>query len=219
MTGLIVAIDTADLLRAQLLVSLLRTRVGMFKIGSAFFCAHGPEGVRRLELPGTPWMLDLKLHDIPSTVAAAVQAVLPLRPTFLTVHAAGGEAMMTAAIGALEEMSSPKPKILAVAALTSRHTISDFFDLAVDTAINADVDGIVCPARWAKRAKACLESRIVVCPGIRRPEDRDDDHLFGSTPRQAAQAGADWIVVGRPITQADDPVVAAQAIVTELNGA
>ncbi|WP_267379513.1 MULTISPECIES: orotidine-5'-phosphate decarboxylase [unclassified Sphingomonas] len=214
-----VAIDTPDLARAKALVTRVRHHVGGLKLGLEFFTAHGPAGVREMAALGLPIFLDLKLHDIPNTVAKAVQALAPLEPAILTVHAAGGRAMLEDAKAA----APPATKVVAVTMLTSL----DAADLAAtgvggsahdhvvrlaELARDSGVDGIVCSGAEVAAARAAWPHGFFVVPGVRLADDDVGDQKRVVTPRAAADAGASILVIGRPITAADDPDAAARAI-------
>lgn len=218
-----VAIDTPDLERARLLAQRVRHHVGGIKLGLEFFCAHGPAGVRAMEEIGLPVFLDLKLHDIPNTVAKAVQSLAPLAPAVLTVHASGGRAMLEDAKAA----AHPSTKVVAVTMLTSL----DDRDLAAtgvsgsahdhvlrlsDLAREAGLDGIVCSGAEVKSAHQAWPKGYFVVPGVRPADGAVGDQKRVVTPRAAIDAGASMLVIGRPITQAEDPDAAARAIVATL---
>ena len=230
---LIVALDTSDPVRAAEWASACGGFVGMFKLGLEFFLANGAAGYRRIALgnntrSGRPIFLDLKLHDIPNTVAGAVRAVLPLAPRFLTLHAAGGAAMIEAARREAELAGPSRPLLLAVTVLTSLDAASlaetgiaggptqQVLRLA-RLALAAGADGLVCsPKEVAVLRDALGDGPALVVPGI-RPEGADrGDQARTMTPREAVAAGADWIVVGRPITAAADPAAAAAAIAASI---
>ncbi len=226
MTGLIAALDTTDVARAAFWAGLIAPHCGMFKVGPEFFLANGTDGLRAVG--GRPMFLDLKLHDIPNTVAGAVRALLPLQPRMLTLHAAGGAAMVTAARRAAEQAGADRPLLLAVTVLTSldaaalaatgvpsspREQVLRLARLAMD----AGADGLVCSDHEAALLRAELDqTAVLVVPGIRPAGFPSGDQLRTMTPREAAAAGADWLVVGRPITAAADPAAAAAAIAAEL---
>jgi orotidine-5'-phosphate decarboxylase len=195
------------------------------KIGLEFFCAHGAPGVRAI---GGAVFLDLKLHDIPATVAGAVGAVLPLGPRFVTIHASGGTAMIAAARARAETAGPGRPKLLAVTVLTSldaaalratgvaadlcEHTL-----LLARLAMVAGADGLVCsPHEIAPLREALGTEPILVVPGVRPAGWPANDQARTATPSEAARDGADYVVVGRPITLAPDPAAAAAAIAAEL---
>jgi orotidine-5'-phosphate decarboxylase len=216
---LIVAIDTTDQVRAASLARDVGAFCGLFKLGLEFFTANGPAGVRAIG--GRPVFLDLKLHDIPNTVAGAVRAVLPLAPRVLTLHAAGGAAMIAAA----REAAGPGgPLLLAVTVLTSLDAAALVATgVAGDPAqqvlrlgrlaVGAGADGLVCSAHEVAALRADLGPEVkLVVPGIRPPGSAAHDQARTMTPREALDAGADWIVVGRPITGAADPAQAAATL-------
>lgn len=223
--GLIVALDTIDAAQAARWAAAVAPHAGMVKLGLEFFAANGPAGVAALA--GAPVFLDLKLHDIPNTVAGAVRAVLKLRPALLTLHAAGGAAMIQAARAAAAGSGT---RLLAVTVLTSLDAAAlaetgvaggprqHVLRLA-RLALAAGADGLVCSAHEVAMLREALgDGPLLVVPGIRPAGSAVDDQARTMTPREAAGAGADWLVVGRPITQAADPAVAAAAIAAEIAG-
>ncbi|MDR6789519.1 orotidine-5'-phosphate decarboxylase [Sphingomonas sp. BE138] len=218
-----VALDTPDLARARALAERVRHHVGGIKLGLEFFCAHGPAGVRAMEEIGLPVFLDLKLHDIPNTVAKAVQSLGNLAPAVLTVHAGGGRAMLEEAKAA----AHPSTRVVAVTMLTSL----DESDLAAtgvagsahdhvlrltDLAREAGLDGIVCSGAEVKAAHTSWPKGYFVVPGVRPADGALGDQKRVVTPRAAVDAGASMLVIGRPITQAEDPDAAARAIAATL---
>ncbi len=225
MAGLIAALDTADADQAQAWAKALAPHCGMLKLGLEFFLAQGPAGM--LGITERPVFLDLKLHDIPNTVMGAVHAVLPLRPQMLTLHAGGGSSMIAAARRAADTVEAP-PLLLAVTVLTSldssalhvtgvaggpRQQVLRLARLALD----AGADGLVCSAHEVSMLRDALGSRpVLVVPGVRPSGSPLGDQARTMTPREAVDAGADWIVVGRPITGSTDPAAAAAAIATEI---
>ena len=223
---IIVAIDLPDVAAAVDLSARLAPRIGLLKLGLELFSAAGPAGFARIAAQA-PVFLDLKLHDIPNTVAAAVTALLPLRPAMLTVHAAGGPAMIAAARRAAEA-GPERPILLAVTVLTSM----DEAELAATgvpggvapqvlrlarMALDAGADGLVCsPLEVAALRGALGAEPFLVVPGIRPAGHDAGDQARIATPHEAVAAGADWLVIGRPITRAADPVAAARAIAATL---
>ena len=219
---LIVALDTVDLARASALALATAPHVGLFKLGLEFFLANGAAGVRAIA--GRPIFLDLKLHDIPNTVAGGIRAVLDLRPAMVTVHASGGAAMIEAARKAAETAGADRPMIVGVTVLTSLDAAAlastgvasspaeQVLRLA-RLALSAGADALVCsPLEVAMlRAELGPSARFVV-PGIRPAGSAAGDQARVMTPAEAVAAGADWIVVGRPITGTADPGAAAAAI-------
>ena len=232
-TRLIAALDTADARQAATWAEAVAPHVDAIKLGLEFTCAHGVAAACRLAA-GRTLFLDLKLHDIPNTVAAAVRALMPYAPAMLTLHAQGGAAMIEAARaardGACAEQAAP-PLLLAVTVLTSLDA-SALHDTGVAggsrqqvlrlgrLAMQAGADGLVCsPHEIAVLRDALGEAPILVVPGVRPSGAQADDQRRVMTPAAAARAGADWIVVGRPITRAADPSAAAGAIRAALTSA
>jgi len=219
---LIVALDTAMPDQARAWAGAVAPWCGLVKLGLEFFLANGPAGVRAIA--GRPVFLDLKLHDIPNTVAGAVEAVLPLGPRMLTVHATGGPAMIIAARRAAERAGEHRPLLLGVTVLTSLDeaalaatgvaggTMQQALRLG-RLAVSAGADGLVCSAHEVAALRAELGAGVkLVVPGIRPAGSAAGDQARTMTPEQAVAAGADWIVVGRPITGAANPATAAAAI-------
>lgn len=222
---LIVALDTAALPVATAWARDLPG--GPIKLGLEFAVAHGMAGALAVA-DGRSLFLDLKLHDIPNTVAGAVRSALEARPAMLTIHAAGGAPMIAAARAAAEAAGAHRPLLLAVTVLTSL----DAATLAATgvaggtrqqvlrlgrLALEAGADGLVCsPEEVALLRDALGDAPALVVPGIRPEGSPRHDQARAMTPAQAVAAGADWIVVGRPVTQAPDPVAAARAIVAAL---
>jgi len=206
--------------------------VGGIKLGLEFFNAHGPSGVADVAGGRGDLFLDLKYHDIPNTVAGAVRAATALRPMILNVHAGGGRAMMRAALEAAQGESArlgiPRPKVIAVTVLTSMDE-SDLDDVgqqgpAADQVVrlarltrDCGLDGVVCSPREITAIRdACGPDFLLVVPGIRPAGSAAGDQKRVMTPRQAIDAGADWLVIGRPITGAPDPAAVAAEIAGEL---
>ena len=223
MTPVFVAIDTPDLHRALELPRSLRSVAGGVKLGLEFFCANGPAGVREITAVGLPVFLDLKLHDIPNTVAKAVDALRPLEPAVLTVHAAGGRAMLEAAKAAAPEGT----KVVAVTVLTSldgedlRATgvggdPADQVRRLARLAREAGVDGIVCSGAEVKAARDSWPGGFFVVPGVRPAGSDVGDQKRVVTPRSALDDGASILVIGRPITGAPDPAAALKAMAATL---
>ena len=225
---LIVALDVPTADDALRLVDRLAGRVSFFKVGSQLFTAGGPDLVRGLVARGEKVFLDLKYHDIPNTVAAAVSAACRLGVSLVDVHALGGKAMMEAAVGAMPAMGT---RLLAITVLTS-HDAAGLDELGVagevtDTvrrlallAHAAEVDGVVAsPQEVPIVREACGKDFLVVTPGIRPAGARAGDQARSATPAAALKAGADLLVVGRPIIEAPDPAAAARTILREMEGA
>jgi orotidine-5'-phosphate decarboxylase len=225
------AVDTPVLDDAVMLAELLAGEVGAIKLGKEFFTAHGPDGVRRIADCGHKIFLDLKYHDIPNTVAGAIRAASRLRCTVLTVHASGGPAMLEAARDAAAEAGPKRPKVVAVTVLTSL----DDGDLAAvgqqgpaaqqvlrlaRLAETSGLDGVVCSPHEVAMLRGELGDEFaLVVPGVRPDWAGADDQKRIMTPGEAVAAGADHLVIGRPITKSDDPVGAAQRIAEEISNA
>jgi orotidine-5'-phosphate decarboxylase len=235
------AVDTVDLPEATRLIRSVaggaQPSVGGIKLGLEFFLAHGAPGVRYafpapVRATGVGFFLDLKLHDIPNTVAGGVRAVVELEPTFITIHTAGGPAMMRrAAETAAEEarrLGVARPRLLGVTVLTSL----DRDDLEA-TGVKADpseqvlrlaalaresgLDGVICsPLEIAALRKACGRDFVLMVPGIRPAGTASGDQKRVMTPGEAVRLGANHLVIGRPITEATDPASAAEAIARDL---
>lgn len=218
------ALDTTDLGHAETLARSLQGFVGGVKIGMEFFNAHGPAGYRAVAAAGLPVFLDLKLHDIPNTVAGGIRAVLPLGPAIVNVHAAGGAAMMRAAADVAKEAGDNRPLVIGVTMLTSLDA-SDLADTGVtgspadhvrrlaNLAARSGLDGVVCSAHEIEVLRRDLgkEFKLIV-PGIRPAGSDVGDQKRVMTPAQALARGADVLVIGRPITGAGDPRAAAEEI-------
>jgi orotidine-5'-phosphate decarboxylase len=219
-----VALDVDTLDEAEALAQQLAGHVGWFKVGLELFGAYGPQAVTRIVAHG-PVFLDLKLHDIPTTVERAARSVAGLGASLLTVHAGGGEAMLRAACDGFGDAGD----ILAVTVLTS---LSDADLAAVGTdgadvqvvrlatlAKQAGVPGLVCAPKDLVRVRTAVgDTMRLVTPGIRPAGGAVDDHARSATPAFALRDGADLLVIGRPITRAPDPVQAAILIADELAG-
>ena len=222
---LIVALDVPKAEAARALVDRLAGHVGMFKVGSQLFTAAGPELVREIVARGEKVFLDLKFHDIPNTVAGAVASASRLGVAFVDVHGLGGRAMMEAGVGALPAMGT---RLLAITVLTSHDeeslgeigvngSMADSVRRLAQLAKEAGTDGVVAsPHEVALVREACGAGFLIVTPGIRPAGSAKGDQARAATPAAALSAGADYIVVGRPITEAADPAAAADAIVREM---
>ena len=226
MNPIFVAIDTPDLARALELAGAVREHAGGVKLGLEFFAAQGPAGVRQVAGLGLPFFLDLKFHDIPNTVGKAVAAVAPLDPAILTVHASGGRAMLEAAKAA----APAGTRVVAVTMLTSLDSAdlsatgvagsaADHVQRLARLARSAGVDGIVCSGAEVAAARAAWPEGFFVVPGV-RPDGTDvGDQKRVVTPRRALDDGASVLVIGRPITAADDPAKAIRDIAASLSKA
>jgi orotidine-5'-phosphate decarboxylase len=220
---LFVALDTHELVRAKAIAQRVHSHVGGIKLGLEFFMANGRHGVHEMAEIGLPIFLDLKFHDIPNTVAKAIQALRPLEPAIVTVHAAGGRSM-------LEDAKAAAPsgtKVVAVTMLTSldgddldsiglRPDPHEQVMRLAELAKSAGVDGIVCSGEEVGAAHAMWKVGFFVVPGVRPANGHVGDQKRVVTPRAALDAGASILVVGRPITLARDPDMAAREIEATL---
>lgn len=217
------ALDLPQLDAARALAEKVKGHVGGLKLGLEFFCAHGSHGVHEIAQVGLPIFLDLKLHDIPNTVAGAMQAIHVLEPAIVTVHASGGRAMLEDAKAAAGEHT----KVVAVTMLTSldqrdleRQGISgpphDHVMRLTELAHSAGIDGIVCSGQEVGAAHKQWKDGFFVVPGLRPGGKATGDQKRVVTPRQARDDGASVLVIGRPISRADDPLEAARAIEATL---
>ena len=223
MSPIFVAIDTPDLHRALALGKSLGGTVGGLKLGLEFFVSNGPAGVAEIASLGLPIFLDLKLHDIPNTVARAVAALARLAPAILTVHATGGHEMLLAA----KQAAPPATRVVAVTMLTSLDQ-ADLGDLGITwsprdqvtrlarLARDAGVDGIVCSGAEVADAKAEWPNGFFVVPGLRPAGAEIGDQKRVATPQRALQDGASVLVIGRPITAAPNPAEAIRDIAASL---
>jgi len=231
MTPLIVALDRAEARAALELSAKLDPRRCRVKVGKELFTSAGPKLVESLQDRGFEVFLDLKFHDIPQTVAKACAAAARLGVWMLNVHASGGMAMLRAAREGVEEGSSRRrPKLIAVTVLTSlddaallelgcRDDVPTQVERLAALTARAGLDGVVCSAREAARLKALQPGLLRVTPGIRSAQAASDDQKRIMTPAQALGAGADYLVVGRPVTAAPDPARALAALLTDIDAA
>jgi len=238
-SSLIVALDFDSLSSAVKFAKQVADLVGMFKIGGQLFTAAGPAAVREVAALGPGIFLDLKFHDIPNTVAGAILSCAAMPGVQLVnVHALGGKAMLHAAaqaIGAAQAMGADRPRLLAVTILTSMNE-KTMREVGIGGASKtrvvklaqlskeAGVDGVVASVQEARAIrKACGREFLIVTPGVRPKEKgspaQEDDQARTATPTEAIRAGADFLVVGRPILAAEDPRAATQAIVDEIAAA
>ena len=231
---LAVALDVPTLADAEALIAELAGAPGWLKVGSQLFTAAGPAAVVAARGAARVF-LDLKFHDIPNTVAGAVRSAVRLRPFCLTLHAAGGRAMMRAAAEAAreaaEELAVARPRLLGVTVLTSfdeddmvavgmQPPLADQVNRLAELAETTGLDGVVCSAHEITELRQLFGDDFkLVVPGIRPAWSSADDQKRVLTPAEALRRGADYLVIGRPISRADDPPAAARRIVDEMAGA
>ena len=217
------ALDLPQLDAARALAEKVKAHVGGLKLGLEFFCAHGHHGVHEIAHVGLPIFLDLKLHDIPNTVAGAMQAIHVLEPAIVTVHASGGRSMMEDAKAA----AATGTRVVAVTMLTSlderdlmrtgvEGNAHDQVMRLAELAQTAGLDGIVCSGKEVGKVRKQWKDGFFVVPGLRLAGGSAADQKRVVTPRQARDDGASVLVVGRPISRAEDPVAAARAIEATL---
>ena len=218
---LIVALDVSDLDRAEALAKELAGRAGMLKVGLELFWAHGPEAVRRIALHA-PVFVDAKLHDIPTTVERAAANIARLGVAMMNVHSLGGEAMMRAAVeGAArgaEEAGHPVPLVLAVTVLSSLagEELASPASLAFEARAAGAAGVVVSGEDVTTVREVCGEEFCLVVPGIRPAGSNGHDQVRILTPEEAIAKGADYLVVGRPVTESRDPGGVARSIVATL---
>ena len=232
---LIVPLDVENLDAANQLVAALAAQVQWFKIGKQLFTAIGPAAVKQTTDAGKQLFLDLKFHDIPNTVAGAVASATKIGATMINMHASGGLEMMRAAREAADKaagsLNRSRPILLGVTVLTSideenfqgdfgtARRLSDQVAYLAELSQKAGLDGVVAsPLEIGVIRKACGDDFVIVTPGVRPKWAPKGDQRRTNTPAQAIAAGADYIVVGRPITAADNPAQAAAQIIAEMSG-
>jgi len=226
---LIAALDLPDRRSALAMADRLAGHVGVFKVGLELFVAEGPAFVAEIQGRGCPVFLDLKLHDIPNTVAAAVRSAACLGVGMLTVHAAGGRAMLEAAREAAAAAKAP-PLILGVTALTSlaaldleavgvSGTVGWWVERLAALAVEAGLEGLVSSSHEVRELRRAHPGLALVVPGIRPDGAAPGDQRRAATPGEAMSAGASYLVVGRPLLTAPDPAAAADAIVAAMSEA
>ena len=229
---IIAALDVSSVEQALKLAQEIAPAVGAFKIGGELFTAAGPDIVRRVRATGAAVFLDLKFHDIPNTVAKSVASAVRLDVQMLTIHTSGGAEMMRAAEKSAQDTSKllglPVPLVLGVTVLTSsnQETLAEIgcepdtekqVTRLAQLAVQAGLRGLVCSPLEIVALRKILPAHIqLVTPGIRTGAEKADDQKRTLTPREAMQAGASWLVVGRPIYAAENPRVAAEKILESL---
>lgn len=221
----ILALDFSDMASTVEMINLTKEHIGIYKLGLEFYLSHGKSGVKKIQsrFSGIEIFLDLKLHDIPNTVAGACRSVADIDPKFLTVHASGGSKMISAASSTL-----PNVEITAVTILTSldqEQMIAMGLNENIETltlslaknAVNSGARAIVSSPQEVSLLRKHLGEKVtLITPGVRPSGAERDDQERVMTPREAIDAGADFVVIGRPITKASDPKQAAEAITASL---
>ncbi len=230
---IIFALDVDHFADAQRWVNLLKNHIGLFKVGKQLFTHAGPKVVDMIRQKGQKVFLDLKYHDIPNTVARAGEEATKLSVSMFNLHALGGIEMMKKTVEASREMAKslgvPKPIILAVTILTSmdenalrevgiQNSVMEEVGRLASLAAKAGVDGVVAsPQEIGIIRERCGEKFLIVTPGIRAPSDKKDDQKRTLTPKEAISAGANYLVIGRPIKEAKDPLEAVQKIIEDIS--
>jgi len=230
---IIFALDVEHFQEAQKWVNLLKDRVGIFKVGKQLFTHAGPKVIDMIRQKGQNVFLDLKYHDIPNTVAKAGEEATKLNVTMFNLHALGGFEMMKKTVeasrAAAKKLGIPKPIILAVTILTSMDEealkevgvqvpILDEVGRLALLSMKAGIDGVVAsPQEISIIRQRCGEKFIIVTPGIRSPTDKKDDQKRTLSPKEAVAAGANYLVIGRPIKEAKDPIEAVQKIIEDIS--
>jgi orotidine-5'-phosphate decarboxylase len=218
---LVVALDRSSLDEAEALASSLSGVAGLFKVGLQLFVANGPRAVERVREHGAVF-LDLKLHDIPTTVGRAAREAARLAPALLTVHSLGGEPMVRAAVEGAEEgarfIGVDPPQVIAVTVLSSvgGESLASPASLAFES-VSAGAAGVVVSGDDVREVREALGPEpLIVVPGVRPGRFRSNDHVRVLTPKEAIKSGADYLVVGRPVTDATDPASVARGILAEV---
>ena len=221
---IICALDTADMDRAIALSRAVLDKVAMLKLGLEFFTANGISGVRKIMDMGMPVFLDLKLHDIPNTVAGAISAIKDLNVSMLTVHINGGRALL---LRAMEELRGSATLLVGVTMLTSMNgddlrdvgiscTMDSHVMKLVDLAVDVGLQAIVCSPHEVSSVRKKHSGVKIVVPGIRISQGVADDQKRVKTPKEALLDGADYLVIGRPITRSEDPAGAVEEILSSI---
>ncbi len=230
---IIFALDVDHFADAQRWVNLLKDHIGLFKVGKQLFTHAGPKVVDMIRQKGQKVFLDLKYHDIPNTVARAGEEATKLNVSMFNLHALGGIEMMKKTVEAsrtaAKTLGLPKPTILAVTILTSmdenalrevgiQDSVMEEVGRLAALAAKAGVDGVVASPQEIRIIRdRCGEKFLIVTPGIRAPSDKKDDQKRTLTPKEAISAGADYLVIGRPIKEAKDPLEAVQKIIEDIS--
>lgn len=230
---IIFALDVDHFTEAQRWVKLLKDHVGIFKVGKQLFTHAGPKVIHMILQKDQKVFLDLKYHDIPNTVAKAGEEATRLNVSMFNLHALGGFEMMKKTVEAsratAKSLGTPKPLILAVTILTSmdenalkevgvQGSIQEEVGRLASLAAKAGVDGVIAsPQEIGIIRERCGEKFLIVTPGIRAPSDKKDDQKRTLTPREAISAGANYLVIGRPIKEAKDPLEAVQKIIEDIS--
>ena len=220
-TKLILALDVDSLAKAKYFVHKLYPKIKIFKVGAQLFTGCGHKVIEFIRKKGAEVFLDLKFFDIPKVVASAVRQAVRLRVKMLTLHILGDEEMLKEAVKAAREEAArlkvKRPLLVGVTVLTSKEAVSNDVLTLAKMGIETGLDGVVCSAREAALLKKEIKKKfVVVTPGIRPGQVNSDDQKRTATVTQAIQAGSDFLVIGRPILEAKNPVLITQEIIKSL---
>lgn len=215
---IILALDVDTLKKAKYFVDKLYPQIKIFKVGSQLFTQAGPKIVELIQRKGAEVFLDLKFFDIPNTVVSAVRQAVRLKVKMLTLHILGGKEMLKAAVEAAKEESKRlklrRPLLIGVTVLTSQTADSGEVLKLAKIGLDAGLDGVVCSAKEAALLREEIKERfIIVTPGIRLAKSKTDDQKRTATPDEAIKAGSDFLVVGRPVLEAKDPLVTIEGLI------
>lgn len=212
---LIVALDVDSFKKAKYFVDLLHKQASIFKVGMQLFTVCGPKIIDYIHKKGAETFLDLKFHDIPNTVANAVKSAVSLKVKMLTLHISGGEDMLCAAVNVLSGIPKTKrPLLIGVTILTSQKASCDDVLVLAKRGISAGLDGVVCSVNEAKFLRDNIKDKfVIVTPGIRLKDAKIDDQKRVATYQDAKCAGSDFVVVGRPVLEANNPLKAVSQII------
>jgi len=219
----VLALDVDTIGEAKKLVDNLYPKINIFKVGSQLFTAYGPKVIEMLHEKGAQVFLDLKYFDIPNTVAKAVAAAARLKVKMLTLHISGGKEMLEAAVVSAKEQEKTskinRPLLIGVTVLTSKNAKAEEVIALAKMGINCGLDGIVCSVNEAAILRSKIKNDfIIVTPGIRLNDSVKDDQKRVATVSQAVRAGSNFLVIGRPILKAKDPLLTAEELLGDLYG-
>ncbi|MFA5156511.1 MAG: orotidine-5'-phosphate decarboxylase [Candidatus Omnitrophota bacterium] len=218
---IILALDVDAAQKAKKIAARLYPKIKIFKIGLQLFSASGPEMIKYINRKGAAVFLDLKLFDIPNTVANAIRQAVRLRVKMLTLHISGGEAMLKAAVEAAKNearsLGVKKPLLIGVTVLTSQKASAETVLRMAKAGLACGLDGIVCSAREAAYLRKKIKSRFyIITPGIRPGNACTDDQKRTATVREAVKAGSNFLVIGRPVLKAKNPLLAVKEVLAEI---
>jgi len=221
---IILALDVDTLQEARNFVDKLYPQIKIFKVGSHLYTAYGPKIIELLRKKGAEVFLDLKYFDIPNTVASAVASAVKLKVKMLTLHISGGQEMLKAAVSAAaaqaRKLKTARPLLIGVTVLTSQKTNPREVLALARQGVASGLDGVVCSAQEARLLRRSIKNNFVmVTPGIRPDAAGRDDQKRVASVSQAVSAGSNFLVIGRPILKADDPIAKAKELLGDLNGA